>query len=130
MSFSESSLHVLLGVEAAVRGEVGFLEDVVSCRCPETSLVPFDHGVEEGHAPGEHRKPRHGRLSGALPYHGYSVIALDHALGGLHLGALVVGDVALDRLAGFARLVVIVFEPGPDLLTFCSGWRRTVLLVR
>ena len=44
--------------------------------------------------------------------HGHTVIALDHAVGGLHLGALVVGDVALYGLTCFTRLVVMLFEPG------------------
>jgi hypothetical protein len=38
--------------------------------------------------------------------HSEAIVTLDHALGGLHLRALVVGDVALDGLAGLARLVI------------------------
>ena len=46
----------------------------------------------------------------------HAVIALNHAVAGLHLGAVVVGDVALARLAGLARFVVVVIEPGLELL--------------
>ena len=49
-------------------------------------------------------------------HHGDTVIALDHAVGGLHGGTLIVGDIALYGLALLARLVIMLFEPGPDLL--------------
>ena len=49
-------------------------------------------------------------------HHGYAIVALDHAVGGLHRGALVVGDIALYGLIRLTRLVIVFFEPGPYLL--------------
>ena len=44
-----------------------------------------------------------------------SVIALNHTAGGLHLGRIIVGDVAFARRAALARFVIVVFEPASDL---------------
>ena len=42
---------------------------------------------------------------------GHPVVPLDHAFAGLDLGAVIIGDVALDGGAAFARLVVMIIEP-------------------
>jgi hypothetical protein len=47
--------------------------------------------------------------------HGNTIKALDHPLPGLHLGALIVGDVALYRRTSCAGLVVVVGKEGADL---------------
>ena len=48
-------------------------------------------------------------------YHGDPVVALDHAVRGLHRGAFIVGNVALPGLALAAGLVVVFRKPRLDL---------------
>ena len=46
----------------------------------------------------------------------HTVVALNDTVTGFHLGRFIVGDVALARLAGFARFVVVVIQPGLEFL--------------
>ncbi len=56
----------------------------------------------------------------------YPVIALNDPVGTLHLGALIVGEVAFPGSAGFPGLVVVVGKPGFELLD--PGLQRLDLL--
>jgi len=47
---------------------------------------------------------------------GHAVVTLDYPVRGLHLGGVVVCDVALPGLAGLTGLVVVMGQPLPDLL--------------
>ena len=51
-----------------------------------------------------------------LIHHRHPVIALDHAVAGFHLGAVVVGDITLDRAAARADFVLMAAEPHDQLL--------------
>lgn len=58
---------------------------------------------------------------------GDAVVALNHAVTGLHLGAVVVGDVALDHVAAAAGLLFVVRQEFLDLVA--GGQQRLDLLL-
>jgi hypothetical protein len=109
-------LHVRFRMKAAIRGELGFVEYIGSADSSKVLPRALHHRLQER------------MFLGCAVGFGmdddlvlviddrYAVIALDHAVGGLHGGALVVGDVALYGLILLTRLVVMLFEPCPDLL--------------
>ncbi len=108
-------LHVLFGVEAAVAGQFGLFEDVFFFP-DRLEVLPrsFDHGFQYCGFGVSGRLCMDHDLMLAVD-HRYAVVALDDAVGGLHVGAFIVGDVALPRFALAAGLVVVFLEPGFDL---------------
>src|SRR4030043_2311609 len=58
---------------------------------------------------------------------GHTVITLDDAAMGLHLGGFIIGDVAFLRLSGLPRFVIVVFQPFPDFgYSFVQGRNKLV----
>src|SRR5688572_4935168 len=116
MSCSNNSFMLAFSVKAGIGGELRLVEDVLfntdrlevlararDHRHQQVMLLRFAKGfgmdddlvfgIDTGHA----------------------IIALNHAVGALHLGAFVVGEITLLRLAALSRLIVILGKPAFDL---------------
>ncbi len=103
----EEILHVRFAVKAAVGDERRLLQDIVV-------IAELAHALARA-LEHRHEQPVLLRLAKSLcrnddlmlrVHHGNPVVALDDALAGLHLGALIIGDVALHHSARCADLIL------------------------
>ena len=135
-AFLHQLLHVLFGVESAVRSELGFLEYVFFlARWPRSFPGFLRPWVPAARLRFAERLGMDHDLVFAV-HHGDAVVSLDHAMGGLHRGAFVVGDVALSGftpLPGLSSLSVsqflIFFTFSRRVAAYCSSFSITALSV-
>ena len=114
-AFFHNHPHVLFRVEATVRCELGLFKDVFFFADGLEVLTGFlNHGFQELGLRFSERLGVDHDLVLAVD-HGDPVVSLDHAVGGFHRGAFIVGDVAFSGFFSAAGLVVVFRQPVPDL---------------
>ncbi len=109
-------LHILLRVEAGIGGELGFVEYIGSADGSEIIPGALHHGFEQCLFLGCTISFGRDDDLVLVIHDGYAVVALDDPVGGLHRCTLVVGDIALYGFAGLTGFVIMLFQPGSDLL--------------
>src|SRR3990170_2310617 len=112
--------EISLRMETTVRSDPGFGEDLLLTNENEVLCHTLHQGQQQvmllGDAEG---LCRHNDLMLAI-HRGHAVIALNDPMRGLHLGALVIGEVAFERLPGLPDLIVIFGQPALEFLDLAA----------
>src|SRR5437773_1209363 len=112
----KQQLHVLFGVKSRVGAKLGLFENVPLD--PDSFKIlagPFDHRLQQLVLLGLSKSlSMHHHLMLAID-RGYPIITLNHPMRALHLGALIVRQIALSGLATLAYFLLVLFKPALKL---------------